>query len=85
MYIFFRMWLNLNNYQFKASRYSYGSTYLNSMVTTSQKYTIDSQKPKRKELKQTTKENYKTTTRKTKEDMNKERKKTPEKQGLKWH
>ena len=45
------MCLNLNDYQFKSNRYSYGSTAMNSMATTNQKYIIDSQKPKRKELK----------------------------------
>lgn len=39
------------DYQFKSSRYSYGSIYLNSRVTTNQKHSIDSQKTKRKELK----------------------------------
>ena len=45
------MCLYLCDYQFKQSRYSYGSTYLNSRVTTNQKHSIDSQKTKRKELK----------------------------------
>ena len=45
------MCLDLCDYQFKQSRYSYGSTYLNSRVTTNQKHSIDSQKTKRKELK----------------------------------
>ena len=44
------MCLDLCDYQFKESRYSYGSTYLNSRVTTNQKHSIDSQKTKRKEL-----------------------------------
>ena len=39
------MYLNLKDYQFKASRYSYGSTYLNYTVATNQKDTIDLQKP----------------------------------------
>jgi len=42
----------------KASRYSY------STVTTYQKHTIDSQKPKRKELKNNTKANLQTIKRK---------------------
>ena len=42
----FKMYLNLNDYQFKASRYSHGSTYMNSIITTNQKHIIDSQKPK---------------------------------------
>jgi len=44
------MCLNLNDYQFKASRYSYGLTSTNSMATTNQKHTIDLQKPKTREL-----------------------------------
>ena len=52
------MCLNLYDYQLKASRYSYGLTYLKTRVTTHQKDTIDSQKPKRKELKHNTKENH---------------------------
>ena len=36
------------------------------MVTTNQKHTIDSKKPKRKELKHTTKENHHAPKRKTK-------------------
>ena len=35
---------NLNDYKFKTSRYSYRSTYINSMVTTNQNPTIDTQK-----------------------------------------
>ena len=56
---YFTMCLNLNDYQFKASRYGYGSTSTNSMATTNQKHTIDSQKAKR-ELKHNTKENHQT-------------------------
>ena len=67
------MCLNLNDYLFKASRYSYGSTYLNCMVTTNQKYTIYSQKPKREELKHTTKENHQTTKGKPKRKRNEQR------------
>ena len=44
----FRMCLNLNDYQFKTSRYSYRSTYVNSMVTANQKPTIDTQKTREK-------------------------------------
>ena len=53
--------MNLNDYQFKASRYNYGSTYMNPMVTTNQKPMIDTQKPKRKEPKHRRKENHQTT------------------------
>ena len=38
--------LNLNNYQFKTSRYSYRSIHMNFMVDTNQKPTTDTQKPK---------------------------------------
>lgn len=51
-----RTCLNLNDYQFKASRYSHGSTYMNSIITTNQKHIIDSQKPKVREHKHDTKE-----------------------------
>ena len=54
------MCMNLNDYQFKTSRHNYGSTYINPMITTNQKPTIDTQKPKRKEPKDTTKENHQT-------------------------
>ena len=61
MCMFFRMCLNLHDYQSKASRYSSGLKYLKTRVTTNQKHTTDSQKPKRKELKHNTKENHQTT------------------------
>ena len=57
---------NLNDYQFKISRYSYKSTYMNSIVTTKQKPTIDTQKLERKEPKHNTKENDQTTREETK-------------------
>ena len=71
----------MNDFQFKENRYSYGSTYLNSMVSTNRKYTIHSQKTKRKELKHTTKENHqttkgKTTTRRTTKENYKNNRKT---------
>ena len=50
------MYLNLNDYQFKSSRYNYWSSYMNPMVTTNQKLIRDTQKLKRKETKHTTKE-----------------------------
>ena len=52
------MCLKLNNYQFKASGYNYGSIYTNPTVITNQKPTIDRQKPKTKELKHTTEEKH---------------------------
>ena len=64
----FRMCLSLYNYQSKASRYSYGLTYLKTRVTTNQKHKTDSQKPKRKEIKHNTKENHQTTKAKIKEE-----------------
>ena len=62
----FRMCLNLNDYQFKTSRYSYRSTYVNSMVTANQKHTIDKQKTERKEPKYNTKDSHQTTEEETK-------------------
>ena len=66
------MCLSLYDYQSKASRYSYGLTYLKTRVTTNQKHIIDSQKPKTKELEHNTKENHQTTRGKTKIIRNKE-------------
>ena len=51
---------------FKTSRYSYRSTYINLMVTTNQKPTIDTQKLGRKDYKHTIKENHQTIREKTK-------------------
>ena len=39
----FRICLNLNDYQFKASRHAYVPTYMKIMVTTNQKHTKDTQ------------------------------------------
>ena len=82
----FRMCLSLYDYQSKANRYSYVLTYLKIRVTTNQKHTIDSQKPKRKELKYNTKEKHQTTEGKTKRRRNEYRRTTKStgKQGLKW-
>ena len=54
------MCLNLNGYQFKMCRYNYMATYMNPMVTTNQKPTIDTHKLKRKEHKHNAKENHQT-------------------------
>ena len=70
------MCLNLNDSQFKSSRDNYGSTYMNPILTTNQKPTIDTQTPKRKESKHTTKENHQTTTGETKRRRNKQRRTT---------
>ena len=58
MWFFFRMYLSLYDYQSKETRYSSGLTYLKNRVTTNQKHTVDSQKPKRTEHKCNTKENH---------------------------
>ena len=42
------MCLNLNDCLFKASKHNYGSTYLNHMVTTNQKPTMDIHKTTKK-------------------------------------
>ena len=62
------MCLNLNDCQFKTSRYNHKSTYMNPLVTTNQEATIDTQRAKREEHKHTTKENHQTT-REEKEEM----------------
>ena len=62
------MCLNLNDYQFKTSSYSFSSTPMNPMVTTNQKPTVDKQKKERKEHKHTTKENHQTVREKLKEE-----------------
>ena len=54
----FKIYLNSNDYQFKTSRYSYQSTYMNPMITTNQKPTRDQQKLARKEHKHTIKKNH---------------------------
>ena len=56
-YKYFRLWLHLNDYQFK-TKYNYRSTYMNPITTTNQKPTIDTQKLKRKGHKNTTKETH---------------------------
>ena len=53
--IFFRICLNGNDYHFKTSRSSNRSIYANSMVSTNQNSTLDTQKLERKEHKYTTK------------------------------
>ena len=75
---------NLNDYQFKSSRYNWGSTYMSPMEITNQKCIIDTQKPKRKEVKPTTKKSSNHNGKKQKRKMNKEIKtKKPGKQGIK--
>ena len=79
------MCLNINDYQFKTSRYSYRSTYMNPMTTTNRKPTIDTQKLKRKEQEHT-KEYHQTTGEETKRRRNEQGKtiKTTRKQVIKW-
>ena len=60
---------NLYNCQFKASGYNHGSTYLKTRLTTNQTHTTDSQKPKKKELKHTTKENHQVTMGETEQEV----------------
>ena len=73
------------DYQSKASRYRKGLTYLKNRVTTNQKHTVDSQKPKRREHKHKIKGNHQTTKRKTKRERMEYRrnKESTRKQGLK--
>ena len=83
---FFRMCLSLYDYQSKASRYSNWLTYLKkNRITTNQKHTIESQKPKRREYKHNIKENHHTAKRKTKRKRKEWRRnrKSPGKQVLK--
>ena len=68
------------DYQFKSSRYSYGSIYLNSRVTTNQKYTIDSQKPKERNLNVLQNKTIRPQWEKNEQRTTK----TSEKQGIKW-
>lgn len=72
--VFFpRMCLSLYDYQSKAKRYyRKGLLHLKNRLTTNQKYTIDSQKPKTRERKHNTKENLQTTKGKRKERNKKE-------------
>ena len=61
------MCLSLYDYQSKSRRYSNALTYLKTKVTANQKHTINSQKPKRRELKHNRKENHQTTMEKQKQ------------------
>ena len=70
------MCLNLYDYQSKASRYSYRSTYLKTRITTNQRQTIDSQKSEGKEEKHITKGNNQSTKGKTKRKRNEQRRTT---------
>lgn len=85
--IFFRICLNGNDYHFKTSRSSNRSIYANSMVSTNQNSTLDTQKLERKEHKYTTKNssNHKGNN-KMKEKKNQQRwsAKTTGKQVIKW-
>lgn len=58
--------LELNDDQFKTSRYFYRSTYMKPIVTTYQKATIDITKTIEKENEHNTKENHQTTRVQTK-------------------
>ena len=78
------MCLNLSDYLFKTSRYSYRSRYMSHMVTTNQKPTINTQKLERKEHKHTTKENHQITREETKRKKGQRTTKTTRKQVIKW-
>ena len=67
------MCLNLNDYQFKTSRYRYGSRYMNPMVTTNKKPAIDTQNLERKENKHSTKADNQTTREEIKRRRNEQR------------
>ena len=80
------MYLSLYDYQSKASRCTKGLTYLKNRVTTNQKHTIDSQKPKEREHKYNTRKNHQTTKWKAERKRDKEEmQKSTGKQCLKWH
>ena len=64
------MCLNLNDYQFKTSRYSYTSTHINSMIIKIEKPAINAQKLERKEHKPLLKETIKPEIKKLKEEKN---------------
>ena len=82
------MYLNLNDYQSKASRYSHRSIYINAMLTTNQKQT-NSQNPKITELQHTTQEEIIKAQKKKKkeeeEEMNKELQKQLESKDYNGH
>ena len=80
----FRMCLNLNDYQFRTSRYIYRSTYEPHGYHKS-KLTIDRQKLSRKKHKHTTEENHQTTREQTKRrEKNRRTTITTSKQVTKW-
>ena len=77
------MFLNLYNYQSKASRYSNGLIYLKNRVTPNQKHNGRSMKTG--EFKHESKENHQNHQRKTKRKRKEQRNtKSTGKQGLKW-
>lgn len=71
MEIILRICLCLYDYESEASRYSNGLTFMKNRIIRNQKYTIDSQKTKIRDLKHNKKDNHKNTKGKTK--SNKER------------
>ena len=68
----------LEDHQFKTSRHNYRLIYMNLIVTTNQKPTIDTQKTKRKEPEFDTKENHQTTRKEAKRRNREELQKQPE-------
>ena len=57
------MYLSIYDYQSGASSYKKGLTHLKNRVTTNQKHTVGSPKPKRREHKHKIKGNHETTKR----------------------
>ena len=76
------MFLNLYNYQAKASRCGKGLTYLKNGATTNQNQTLHSKKTEKKILKQKINGNYPTKKKKKEQKGNI---KSTGKQGLKWN
>ena len=67
--LFFRMCLNLYDYQAKASRYRKGLIYLKNRATTNQNQTLHSQKLKRKVLKHKINGNFPTKKKEEKQNQ----------------
>ena len=61
---------NLNDYQFKSSRYNWGSTYMSPMEITNQKCIIDTNQTKK--IKHNTKDSHQSTREENKERNKKE-------------
>lgn len=88
--LFFRICLNVNDYHFKTSKSSNKSIYANSMVSSNQNSTLDTEKLERKKHKYTTKKIIKPQRKSQKKKKKKKEKnrdevhKNPRKQVIKW-